>query len=155
MIHNFDFVKGFAPDVADILNLADCYLYLARDPHGSILKAGSAIQLLTQHIIEKECLSPQPWISECHHKCITFLQDKLALPKKVVEAMHHIRKKRNDAYYNNKASEYDIKVCMKKAHKILCWCIEHYNLGITTEYVAPDNDYKPFCDISKIAFFNC
>ena len=137
---NYDFAHAFAPDVVGILNLADDYLYFIKDPQGSIMKVGAATELLVQHIAIKENLNLPPEKSAYLQDAIEYLEKKSSCPGKIIKNMDYIRKRRNEANHENKAKEYDAKVCLKNAYKILCWCIENYRLGTPTEYI----DYSNF-----------
>lgn len=149
MFNNFSFAKVFSADIADMLNRADYYLYFDKDPHVCVLKVGSAIELVIEDIVAREHAALPSEIRGYQHKCIRFLEDKVNLPGDIMEAMDYIRRRRNDASHESRATEYDAKECLKNAHKILCWCVERYRLGAPTEYIPPDNFYRPFGNICQ------
>ena len=139
-VRNLTFAKRFAEDVADNLHLAEDYLYCMRDPHGSILKIGSAVETIVRHIVIKEGLELS-FRERGFLKELNFLRRR-GYPIKIIQAMDNIRKKRNLANHENIAQEYDAKTCLKNAYKILFWCIERYQVGIPTGYVATGSVFE-------------
>jgi HEPN domain-containing protein len=146
--NNFDYGYAFSPEIATLLSRADDYLYFQNDPHAAILKTGCAVELIIKEIATRENIPFLPGDTSLQ-KRIWNLDDKVNLPGDIMEAMDYIRRRRNDASHESRATEYDAKECLKNAHKILCWCVERYRLGAPTEYIPPDNFYRPFGNICQ------
>lgn len=147
MCRNFDFAERLAPDVAKMLNRAEELLYRENDPHSSISNAGSAMELFIRHIYKIECFVLSFGDSQWNR--IIRLGGKSICPKSIIEALKYIHSRRKEATHEAKASAYDAKVCLKKAHEILCWSIKHYQLGTPPEYVDMDN-YTWLLDMPQI-----
>jgi HEPN domain-containing protein len=149
MNNNFNFVKTFSPEVAALLNQADDYLYFQNDSHAAILKTGCAVELIIKEIAARESISFLPGDTSLQ-KRIWNLEDKIALPEDIAEAMNLIRIKRNEAIHEDKATEYDAKECLKKAHKILHWFVNRYTMRTCPEYQPLYDFYKPFQGIKIV-----
>jgi HEPN domain-containing protein len=133
MNNNFDFVETLSPEVAALLNQADDYLNFQNDPHAAIIKTGCAVELIIKEIETRENISFRPGDASLQ-KRIWNLEGKIDLPEVIAEAMNFIRVKRNEANHEVKATEYDAKECLKKAHKILHWFVNRYTMRICPEY---------------------
>jgi len=135
MSTSFSFARTFAPKVTEDLNLAEDYLYAWNDPHGCMLKVGAAIEdLVVNHIALKQMLV-SPFEAKPNLQEHIELLDKMgSCPKKIIQAMDYIRKRRNRANHERLDKEYDARECLKQAHRILNWCVEYYGLGKAISY---------------------
>jgi len=127
MSNNFDFAKQFTPDIAVMLNFADDYLHLCKDPHGCMLKVGSATEyLVVSYIAVKQLLvssfEPKPTFREC----IELLEKIGSCPKEIIQAIKYIWNRRNRASHEVWNKEYDANECLKQAHKILSWYVTNF-----------------------------
>lgn len=138
MYRNFDFARTFAPMVAEGLDLADNYLYSVGDSHGCMLKVGAAIEDLVHQIIAIEDLDLPLDVGRSLQGCIIFLKNKRSCPERIIQDMEYIRRKRNKANHESWRKEHDARVCLKRAHRILSWCVEHYQIGTPTQYEPLD-----------------
>ncbi len=127
MYRNFDFAKSFAPEVVEDLNLAEDYLW--DDPHGCMLKVGAAIEdLVVNDIAVRESLVKPFEAKPRLKKCVELLEKIETCPRKVIQAMDYIRKRRNRANHEGWRKEYDAHECLKQAHWILSWFVEKYQI---------------------------
>ena len=154
MCRNFDFAGGFAPKVVGDLNLAEDYLYFWNDPQGCMLKVGAAIENLVKQIGARQLLPDISKGNDSFQDYIQVLAERGILPKKIMQAMEYIRRRRNQANHEGWDNEYDARECLKQAHRIMSWCVKYYCLGEPKEYKQPDNLYKPLYGIRKIALSN-
>ena len=142
MFNNFDFVEGVDPLIAEDLNLAEEYLYSLKDPNGCMLKVGVAMErLVIQHIApleEVKLRTYRPDLSDY----LKELEHNYLLPEKVLDALHYIRIRKNDASHEGFREEYDAQECLIKSHLILSWFVEFYEFGMATNYEEPDLVHK-------------
>jgi hypothetical protein len=125
MYRNFDFTKSFDPEVIGDLNRAEDYLYVWGDPHGCMLKVGAAIEnLVVNDIVGRESLLKTFEAKPSLKKCVELLDKIETCPRKVIQAIDYIRKRRNRANHEGWRKEYDAHECLKQAHRILNWCVE-------------------------------
>ncbi len=119
---SFNFVRFFAPKVAEDLNLAEDYLHIWNDPHGSMLKVRAAIEdLVANHIVVRELPMNQSAPKPSFQECIELLGKKGTIPKKVIQSMEYIRKRGNRANHERWDKLYDARECLKQAYKILSY----------------------------------
>lgn len=136
MYRNFDFARAVTPKVAENLNLAENYLCNWNDPNGCILKVGVAVENLVNHIAVKQLLV-SPYEAKPNLKeRIALLEEMGSCPKEIIQAMDYIRKRRNMANHEGWNKWYDAHECLKAAHRILSWYLEHYGLSEATPYQA-------------------
>ncbi len=143
MSNNYDFAKRFAPEVSDRLNKADEYLYTCQDPVAAIESTGTALEQLVRHIFIKEGFADADLF--LLKDGIDYLERKSVCPRKIIQKMDYIRKKRNEAAHTNQASDYDARIVQKDAHQILKWCVEEYRLATATEYIEIKNERPMLC----------
>lgn len=133
MYRNYDFAKAFSPSIIDDLHLAEEYLYFWEDPHACILKIGASFEdLMVHHISIKEDISFLFQAKLIEY--INYIEKRNICPKKILQAMKYIHRKRNLANHERLGEEYDAGVCLVKINIILGWCIIEYGLGRPTKY---------------------
>lgn len=148
MYRNFDFANTFSPSIVYNLHLAEDYLLLWKDAHGCILKIGASFEdLIVHHISVKENINFTFKAKLIQY--IEYIEENNICPSKILEAMKVIHKKRNQSNHEGCNKEYDARLCLKKIHHILGWCITKYCLGKPTHYQSSNG----FCD-SFINFRN-
>ena len=147
MYRNFDFARAFSPSIIGDLHRAEDYLYFWEDSHGCILKIGASFEdLIVHHISIKEDIS-FPFKANLI-EYIKYIERKRICPKKILQAMKFIHRKRNLANHEGWCREYDAHVCLVHIHKILGWCVIKYGLGVPTKYqqingiLEQDTDFR-------------
>ncbi len=147
MYRNFDFAEAFSPSIIDDLHLAENYLYFWDDPHGCMLKIGASFEdLMVHHISVKENIG-FPFKADLI-EYIKYIERKEICPKRILQAMKFIHRKRNLANHEGWNREYDAHVCLVQIHNILGWCVNKYGLGRPTKYqtmsaiLESDTDFR-------------
>lgn len=133
MYRNYDYARAFSPSIIDDLHLAEEYLYFWKDPHGCMLKIGASFEdLMVHHIGIKEDISLPFEATLIEY--INYIEQKFICPKKILQAMKYIHRKRNLANHEGWCRTYDAEVCLVQINKILGWCVIKYGLGRPTKY---------------------
>ncbi len=147
MYRNFDFAITFAPSIIDDLCMAEEYLFFWKDAQGCILKIGASFEnLIINHISIKESIS-FPFNAKLI-EYIKYIERKEICPKRILQAMKFIHRKRNLANHEGWSKEYDAHVCLVQIHNILSWCVNKYGLGRPTKYqtmsgiLESDTDFR-------------
>ena len=144
MTSNFVFLQENWPDLYEIGNAAEGYLYA--DPNACVFKIGLLAERLVQIVLAYEELeSPQ---EATHLDRIRILRKEGLLPQNVDDILFAIRKARNNAVHFGGSEQSTAAVLLRMCHSLCGWFTEVYG-SPETEIPA----YSEPEDLSRDQFY--
>ncbi len=132
MTSNFVFLQENWPDLYEIGNAAEGYLYA--DPNACVFKIGLLAERLVQIILSYEELEcPE---ESTHLDRIRILRKEGLLPQNVDDILFAIRKARNNAVHFGGSEQSTATVLLRMCHSLCSWFTEVYG--------SPDAEIAPF-----------
>ena len=129
MKSNFQFLDSYWPELAQLGQAAETYLYT--DPNTCIYKLGLLGERLVTNLLGYEKISVAE--ETTHAEKIQIAKRAGLLPQNVDDILYALRKGRNDAVHNAVDSIDRAKTLLRMAHRLCCWFMEVYG----------DWNYKP------------
>lgn len=122
MVSNFDFLKEYWKDLAEIGSNAEGYVY--SDPNASIIKVGMIAEKIVSYIFSYEQLTKP--LEAIQSNLITILKREGLIPETIDNILYTIRRARNEAVHNNKGSVEQAKTVLRLGLNLCCWFMELY-----------------------------
>ena len=137
MKSNFQFIEGYWPELAQLGEAAEAYLY--SDPNASIFKLGILGERVVLELLAYEKISATE--ETTHAERIQIAKRAGLLPQNIDDILYALRKGRNDAVHNGLASLDRAKTLLRMAHRLCCWFMEVYGDWSfqTEEYQEPED----------------
>lgn len=136
MKSNFSFLESYWPDLTQLGEAAELYLY--SDPNACIFKLGLLGERLILELLSYEKID----VSEetTHAERIQIAKRAGLLPQNVDDILYALRKGRNDAVHSALDSLESAKTLLRMAHRLCCWFMEVYGDWSfhAEEYHEPD-----------------
>ena len=139
MVSNFDFLKEYWEDLAEIGSNAEGYVY--SDPNASIIKVGMIAEKIVSYIFSYEQLTKP--LEATQSNLITILKREGLIPETIDNILYTIRRARNEAVHNNKGNTEQAKTILKLGFNLCCWFMELYGdwQFETPVYFEPVQDF--------------
>ena len=120
---NFEFLRKYWPQLADMASLAESYLYT--DPNTALIKVGMFAEQVVAEVFTFERLQT-PDMDDSQAARIRILKREGLLPSAIDDVLYVIRKKRNDATHQYLDSQKDAETVLEMAYRLACWFMEVY-----------------------------
>jgi type I restriction enzyme R subunit len=145
MVSNFEFLRRYWPDLAQIGEAAETYLY--SDPNACVFKIGMLSERIVAGIFRFEKIEMPDDLRQSN--MIRILERNGLLPRNIDAILFAIRKARNDAAHAYLDSVEQAKTLLRMAYSLSVWYMEVYGDWnfVPSEYVEPQDiseqdDYK-------------
>ena len=122
MKSNFQFLEAYWPELAQLGENAETYLY--SDPNACIYKLGLLGERLVVNLLAYEKISVAE--ETTHAEKIQIARRSGLLPKNIDDILYALRKGRNDAVHKAEDSLDQAKTLLRMAHRLCCWFMEVY-----------------------------
>lgn len=122
MKSNFQFLESYWPDLAQLGEAAEAYLY--SDPNACIFKLGMLGERLVLELLAYEKITTAE--ETTHAERIQIAKRAGLLPQNIDDILYALRKGRNDAVHGGLASLDRAKTILRMAHRLCCWFMEVY-----------------------------
>jgi len=122
MVSNFDFLKEYWEDLAEIGVNAEGYVY--SDPNAAIIKIGMIAEKIVSYIFSYEQMEKPAENTQVN--LINVLKREGLIPETIDNILYTIRRARNEAVHNNQGNLEQAKTIMKLGFNLCCWFMELY-----------------------------
>lgn len=122
MKSNFQFLESYWPDLAQLGEAAEAYLY--SDPNACIFKLGMLGERLVLELLAYEKITTAE--ETTHAERIQIAKRAGLLPQNIDDILYALRKGRNDAVHGGLSSLDRAKTLLRMAHRLCCWFMEVY-----------------------------
>ena len=136
MKSNFQFIEGYWPELAQLGEAAEAYLY--SDPNTCIFKLGMLGERFVLELLAYERINPAE--ETTHAERIRIAKRAGLLPQNIDDILYALRKGRNDAVHGGLDSLDRAKTLLRMAHRLCCWFMEVYGDWSfhAEEYLEPE-----------------
>ena len=122
MKSNFQFLESYWPDLAQLGEAAEAYLF--SDPNTCIYKLGQLGERVVLELLAYEKIKTAE--ETTHAERIQIAKRADLLPQNVDDILYALRKGRNDAVHSGLDSQDRAKTLLRMAHRLCCWFMEVY-----------------------------
>lgn len=122
MKSNFDFLRKYWKELAELGETAESYLY--SDSNACILKIGLLAETIVRSILAYESIDLPEDTRQSN--LIRILKNNDIIPDKIDHILYAIRKERNDAAHNGGGTVDKAKLLLEMAYNLCVWYMEVY-----------------------------
>lgn len=122
MKSNFQFLESYWPELAQLGEAAEAYLF--SDPNTCIYKLGLLGERVVLELLAYEKITTAE--ETTHAERIQIAKRAGLLPQNVDDILYALRKGRNDAVHSGLDSQDRAKTLLRMAHRLCCWFMEVY-----------------------------
>ena len=144
MASNFIFLRRYWPDLAQLGQMAELYLFL--DPKNCIFKLGTLGERIAAGILSYEAVTMPGGTSPAG--LLRLLERNRILPPKIDGLLFSLRKAQNSTIRQSQLTVDQAKTLLQAAYHLSCWYMEVYGDGnfAAAPYTEPADlhDFKAF-----------